>query len=106
MQDIHKGVVLISENFAYLPEFIEKLCLQFNFNKNYYYKLMYIFNGNFEQAIKEILYTAILNADSFESFRHSLMQAMQDYPAEYEHVLKHHNLLETFLPKYAIRDLL
>ena len=43
-KDIHKDVVLISENFAYLPEFIEKLCLQFNFNKNYYYKLMYIFN--------------------------------------------------------------
>ena len=63
-------------------------------------------NGDLERAVKELLLTAVGYADPFEASRHNLFYAKQDYSLEFVNVLKESDLEETFIPKFAVKDLL
>ena len=76
-KDIYNGTVLIAANLGHLPGLLNyTLCVKFDFKLNYYHKLLNIYNGDLERAVKEILLTAVGYADSFEAFRHNLFHAM------------------------------
>ena len=105
-KDIYNGIVLIAANLGHLPGLFYTICVKFDFKLNYYHKLLNMNNGDLERAVKELLLTAVGYADSFETFRHNLFHAMQDYSLEFVNVLKENDLDETFLPKFAVKDLL
>ena len=93
-KDIHRGIIVIAQNLGDMPGLLQDICMTFNLSENFYHKVKRLNHGDMERAMKETLYEALCDSQSWEDFIRNLQYTMTQVgrPAQYQQLLTKHDL--------------
>ena len=104
-KDIFRGINIISEFMADRPGLLLDITHSFNLGDNFFSKVLRLNDGDLERAMREVLYKALAQTSSWETFVSTLEQGMHSAPVVYQRLICKYNIHHIYLTDSAMKKM-